>query len=330
MKNHPPVGLLAFHGKLTLRQSATVSNGLLGILLFHKWCQPGFCYRESRRLLGDRAVPGWGSQHWRPPALYEKDEPEQTLLQLRMLDLLPESVLASLRARFGDAFEQLNQTQRLILATAEIEQVITHQRLLEISSDHPHDLSMALQGLVRQDFLVTNERPGRGTVYHLPGTSLPTPDQVFPSMGSSFEQSAMSSEHLGRSSEHLAGSSEQLPAIAGERDSDGCWRSALLDAPVGDNLSALTPGLRAALEHATTSARANKKLPREDMRQLIFLACKDHYLTLNVLAQLLNRNPDALRQQHLNKMVRSHHIRLAFPATPTHEKQAYRASGKDN
>lgn len=279
---------------------------------------------------GGSGVPkiysGWGSQHWRPPALYEKDEPEQTLLELRMLDLLPESVLASLRMRFGIAFEQLNQTQRLILATAEIEQVITHQRLLEISSDHPHDLSIALQALVRQNFLVTNGRPGRGTVYHLPGVSLPTPDQVFPSMGSSIEQSAVSSEHLNNSSEQLAKSSERLSGTVGERDSDGCWRSNLLDAPVVDDLSALKLGLRSELEEATALARTKKKLSAQEMRQLILTACKKQYLTLNVLAQLLNRNPDGLRQQHLSEMVRNHHIRLAFPATPTHEKQAYRAS----
>ncbi len=46
--------------------------------------------------LGERAgsgVPkifsGWKSGDWRPPALYEKDDPEQTLLELRMIDLFP-------------------------------------------------------------------------------------------------------------------------------------------------------------------------------------------------------------------------------------------------
>jgi ATP-dependent DNA helicase RecG len=279
---------------------------------------------------GGSGVPkiysGWGSQHWRPPALHEKDEPEQTLLELHMLDLLPESVLANLRNRFGVAFEHLNQTQRLILATAEIEQVITHQRLLEISIDHPHDLSISLQTLVRQGFLVTSGRPGRGTVYHLPGASLPTPDQVFPSMGSSFEQSATSSEHLDLSSEHLALSPEQPSSTGGERDSDGCWRSTVLDAPLVDDLSALTWALRSALEESTALARTNKKLPEHKIRELILSACKDQYLTLNVLAQLLNRSSDGLRQQHLREMVRNHDICLAFPTTPTHEKQAYRTA----
>ncbi len=46
--------------------------------------------------LGERAgsgVPkifnGWKSGQWRPPALYEKDHLEQTLLELRMINLFP-------------------------------------------------------------------------------------------------------------------------------------------------------------------------------------------------------------------------------------------------
>jgi len=36
---------------------------------------------------------GWAEQHWRPPALYERIEPyNQTLLELRMVDLLPQAL----------------------------------------------------------------------------------------------------------------------------------------------------------------------------------------------------------------------------------------------
>ncbi|WP_346828649.1 hypothetical protein ABDX87_15325 [Pseudomonas abietaniphila] len=76
---------------------------------------------------GGSGVPkiysGWRSQHWRPQALYEKAEHEQTLLELRMLDLLPEGVVEQLRERFGVRFEGLEHTARLILATAAIKRV---------------------------------------------------------------------------------------------------------------------------------------------------------------------------------------------------------------
>ena len=160
---------------------------------------------------GGSGVPkiysGWRSQHWRPPALYEKPEPEQTLLELRMLDLLPEGVVEQLRERFGVRFESLEHTARLILATAAIERVVSHNRLLEICDTHAHDLSQLLARLVREGFLVPDGR-SRGMIYHLPGEQLPTPEQVFAGPLQSSEHYAGSSEHKGASSEHNAGSSE--------------------------------------------------------------------------------------------------------------------------
>ena len=54
--------------------------------------------------LGERAgsgIPkiysGWNWQHWRRPALYEIDEPPQTLLELRMLELMPEEIQQQLQ-----------------------------------------------------------------------------------------------------------------------------------------------------------------------------------------------------------------------------------------
>lgn len=149
---------------------------------------------------GGSGVPkiysGWRSQHWRPPALYEKPEPEQTLLELRMLDLLPEGVVEQLRERFGVRFESLEHTARLILATAAIERVVSHNRLLEICDTHAHDLSQLLAQLVREGFLVPDGR-SRGMIYHLPGEQLPTPEQVFAGPLQSSEHYAGSSEHNG-------------------------------------------------------------------------------------------------------------------------------------
>lgn len=111
-----------------------------------------------------------------------------------------------------------------------------------------------------------------------------------------------------------------------QRDANGCLLSPLLDAPIVDDLSVLRATFRRALEAIATEPREKKKLPQEAMRNVILALCRDYFLTLNVLGQIMDRNPDALRQQHLNGMVRNREIRLAFPATPTHEKQAYRAT----
>lgn len=280
---------------------------------------------------GGSGVPkiysGWKSQHWRPPALEEKAVPEQTLLMLQMADLLPEPVLTQLKSRFGEQFEALDYTGRLVMATAAMERVVRHNRLLEICGAHSHDLSVLLARLVRQGLLESDGK-SRGTFYFLPGAVLPTPEQVF--IGSTFP--SMSTETVGSSSdyselgsEHFTDSSEYSATSDGERDAEGRMLTPHLDAPVVDNLQLLNKGFRAVLEKLAEEPCQKEKLGRQRMEEVILSLCRDQFLTLSVLSQLVCRNPDGLRQQHLSRMVKSGMMTLAFPTKPTHEKQAYRA-----
>jgi ATP-dependent DNA helicase RecG len=280
---------------------------------------------------GGSGVPkiysGWRSQHWRPPALYEKSDPEQTLLELRMLDLLPAEAVEQLRMRFGAGFDSLEHTARLILATAAVERVVSHNRLLEICGTHAHDLSQLLARLVKDGFLVPDGR-SRGMIYHLPGEQLPTPEQVFAGPLSSSEHNVMSSEHNVVSSEHNEGSSALKLEVGMQRNDQGCLLSDHFDAPLIDSIDHLEPSFRLSLEYLAEEPRQSGRMQPERMREVISALCRDHYLTLNVLAGLVNRSPDALRQQHLNSMVRNRQIQLAFPTKPTHERQAYKTSSE--
>jgi len=263
---------------------------------------------------------GWASQHWRAPALYERIEPyNQTLLELRMVDLLPKDLLASLRKVLGAGFDALGQNERLTLAAAASEKVITHGRVREMTGLHPFDASRLLQNLVREGFLEVHNS-GRGAVYCLPGAALPKPEEVF---GAGSEQSTGTSAHL-------PGSSAYLPDSSGDssedRDTDGCLVSNQLDAPVIDSLTRLKSVFRATLEKAAAEPRKKGKISQEAMRQVILTLCKGHYLALSCLAELVNRDSDALRQQHLKPLTKEGKLRLAFPTAPTHAKQAYRAT----
>lgn len=276
---------------------------------------------------------GWKSQHWRPPALAEKEEPEQTLLVLQMADLLPDEVSADLKARFGAAFDELDFNGRLIMATAAIERVVSHNRLVEICDAHAHDLSLLLARLVKLGLLQSHGK-SRGMVYFLPGESPPTPEQVFsgagllgatnPTIESSSEHLTSTSEHLAESSEHLVNTSEHLAKI--ERDRYGRLLSPHLDAPIVDDLLLLEESFKALLEMLAVEPRLKSKLSPERMEATLLSLCRDQYLTLSVLAQLVERNSDGLRQQYLTRMVRAGSMVLAFPTKPTHEKQAYRAA----
>jgi len=261
---------------------------------------------------------GWASQHWRAPALYERIEPyNQTLLELRMVDLLPAAVLTALRKVFGAKFDALGQNERLTLAAAASERVVTHARVREMTRLHPFDLTRMLQTLVREGFLEAHN-PGRGAVYCLPGAALPKPEEVF---GDGSEHSVPSSAHLPGSSAHLAGEAGNED----HRDANGRLLADQLDAPVIDTLEMLVPSFRAQLEKLAAEPRNKAKLPVETMKEVVLAVCSGHYVTLSCLAQLVNRDPDAFRQQYLKPLAKDGKLRLAFPTAPTHAKQAYRS-----
>lgn len=293
--------------------------------------------------LGERAgsgIPkiysGWNWRHWRKPALYEMDEPPQTLLELRMLELMPEGVQEQLHSWFGDRYTDLPPLERLILATAVTEQVVSHARIAEISTDHSHDITLALQTLVKLTMLKPKGH-GRGAVYHLPGASLPTPEQVF---GASVQPDMLSIIH----SDDLAACSDDLVARSDDMDSDsddsepessqyqgeldecGRWVSSALQAPAIHQLGELQPEFLAQLKAIAEAPRRKKRTSKEDMRRVILALCDGQFITRTCLAELVNRTPDALRQQYLSAMVKEKVLTLAFPHNPNDNRQAYIAT----
>lgn len=266
---------------------------------------------------------GWDSQHWRTPFLYEKESPsEQTLLELRMLDLLPEGAVERLREQMGAEFDALEHLERLILATAITEQVVSHRRMVEITTEHAHDLTLAFQSLTKKKLLVTSGH-GRGTVYRLPGQSSPTPDQVF-GESSAPMGSPMSGANPG-SSGPSAGSSGHTDESSGhsQRDAGGFLNVQGIAKPLIDKLELLDHYVRQELFVLASEAREKSRLPKEEMEEIILTLCKGYYLTLPVLCELLDRQPDPLRKSYLKPLTERGELTLAFPSTPTDPRQAY-------
>ncbi|WP_375470635.1 ATP-binding protein, partial [uncultured Nostoc sp.] len=176
----------------------------------------------------------WSQQHWRLPALLEEIEPDQTLLAMLMVNLLPEETLRELDERFGVAFRELSDDQRLALVTVALEGKVTHARLKCMSTTHPHDLTKALSALVRDGFLESGGI-ARGTFYFFPGEPPKAeadlvaqnykfvektspedfllgiiPEYIFDDLESSSDHLESSSDHLEPSSDHLEPSSDHL------------------------------------------------------------------------------------------------------------------------
>lgn len=125
----------------------------------------------------------------------------------------------------------------------------------------------------------------RGTRYRLPG-HLET-GQLFPDA----DPEEASSEHKDADSEHYEPDSEQYEELMA------------MAAPVREK------------------GRADKALVRDTIVSL----CAGRFLSLRTLAELLNREPDSVRNHYITPMLRVGLIRARFPEHPNHPQQAYSA-----
>ena len=79
-----------------------------------------------------------------------------------------------------------------------------------------------------------------------------------------------------------------------------------------------------------SDARDKKRLSPENIEKIVLKLAENQFLTISVLAQILQREIDTLRKRYLSPMVKANKLCLAFPTTPTHEKQAYRTNTELN
>lgn len=228
----------------------------------------------------------------------EQINPDQTILRLRMVSLLPEETIAELDMRFGVRFRELPETARMALANVSVEGSVTHARLREMCADHPKDLSKTLAGLVDNGFLVSRGAT-RGTVYYFPDK---VPEVIAGEAGdesvegildlseANLEHSKGNSEHSEPSLEHSKGSLEHLRSLA-------------------------------------QLIRGSKKVAQASMEAMILKLCEDQPLTAPQLAGLLGREASSLKNHYLKPMVKSGALKLLFPDKPSHPHQAYQAPG---
>jgi ATP-dependent DNA helicase RecG len=257
---------------------------------------------------GDHAGSGlpkiyknWAIQHWRSPLLYELPEPEQTLMELRMSSLVPENALEILTAKLGATFTKLPEASRLALITAQVEGVVSHDRLKQITAEHPADLTKLLSRLVREELLVS-EGAGRGMVYVLPWQRH--------ALAAAFD--ASEPPELETKPPELETKPPELETKPPELMLYSDWAS--LPTAVQSELLAIA---------APIAERPNVK--RELLRKTIMILCSQRYLGGRVLAHVLRRDPDDLRKRTLTPMVKAGLLRSAFAASRD-PRQAYTAA----
>ena len=268
--------------------------------------------------LGDRAGSGvptilknWtADQHFRLPLLEEKTEPDQTLLTLPKVSLIPDGTRHKLRELFGERYDALPALHRLALATAELEGQVTHSRLSSMSVEHPADLSSCLRDLVHDEFLEPHGI-GRGKYYLLPGSD-PEDDLIG---FSSFPREPRQSEAKGSQKGHVpSGGMTQTPSSMPHKAAGMPQKAAGM--PHKGDGEAWTRLLELSKE-----AREKRRL---DLEPVILNLCEGRFVTKEQLERLLGRAERTLRNHYLTKMVKAGKLEMLHPEKPRSPGQAYR------
>jgi len=261
---------------------------------------------------GERAGSGlpkiyqnWRAQLWRLPELRERFSPEQTLLVMRMMSLLPDAVMKSLEKRFGSEFDDLSEEQKLALATVAIEGSVTHARIKEMSDIHPHDLSKALKDLVTRGFL-KSEGATRAMVYTFTGASRSGDgNTVQARLDAAPIQQTESPLH---SEEEGSLHSAENPQHNGETS---------LHKKFGPRYDALTQTVFSLL-------KGKRRATPETIRQAILIICENDFVTTDEIATMLHRSRDTLSVHYIPRMVKVGLLELKYPESISHPDQAYR------
>ncbi|MBU2893530.1 putative DNA binding domain-containing protein, partial [Colwellia sp. D2M02] len=123
-----------------------------------------------------KILAGWKNQSWQQPLIRELLEPyDQTILELKMVDLFPSQITDKLKENFGDKFTELNELERLITVLVYGEYYISHKELCQLSSAHTREVTLALVRLERMG-IIGSTGTHRNKVYHSPENEIPTPD----------------------------------------------------------------------------------------------------------------------------------------------------------
>ncbi len=238
----------------------------------------------------DKIQSGWRSQHWRAPRLQEQAQPDRVMLEMPMVSLIPAETLTELRQRLGSALEQMAPAELQALATAVIEGEVSNARLQQLSNDHPTDISRMLAGLCERRLLTSDNRR-RWTRYRMRGED---PLPLFPP---SADKSAGDSAHLAGDSAHL------LPESRPPVDPDGPeWL---------------------ALQRVAGPVASKGRVAESVVTGAILALCRRHFVTVDQLARLLDRNPAALRARFVKPLVAAGRLLYRFPEAPNRPDQAY-------
>lgn len=295
--------------------------------------------------LGERAgsgIPkifsGWSENQWQTPKLIESYQPDQTLLELNMVDLIPSHIIAELSSSLGNKFCDLPKLEQLILAVVKSEPYVNHDRMCQISGAHPRDVTLALSKLDRNG-LIASTGTHKHKVYHAQGVELISPERE---SGQAFIKDRflhdpknfdpMNKVDLEKMTKDINAYVTLLKAHKEQVDNKKTISE--INEAIGEGLPEKYLKFKTALEsfawgYILEAVEEYKNIPKrsltkEQTKDVITRICNFGFLTLGDISYLLDRKPESLRRDYLTPMIRDGILSLAFPHAPTHPQQGYR------
>ncbi|MGI2098777.1 RNA-binding domain-containing protein [Shewanella glacialipiscicola] len=260
-------------------------------------------------------------QDWQLPHLYENDVLGQTILELRMVNIVSEELHQKLANVFGEGYNTLSELKRSILITAITESWFNHDRICALTSEHTREVTLALSQLVSSGYLESSGKH-KGKIYHLKGIEVPTPDNdagksiTFVSSPNTTQLSLFEHESPDHKLESpdLIAQGPDLMAISPDLSRDSVFTE--------EDQQRWIELKKIAKPIATASGRKVKA----EVEQVIIALCDKvapHRLKLANIAELLDMKSDTLRKNYLSQMVKEQRLFLAYPTIANHPEQGY-------
>jgi hypothetical protein len=232
---------------------------------------------------------------------------------MEMASLIPNEAVEALRQEMGGDFDQLDNTERLAAVTALTEGCVTHRRLMELTKDHPHDLTLKLHSLVDRGVLESDGQ-GRSAFYFLPGRHPINDGELGISVPS--EMNANNSMHSGTNS--LRNEANSLHNSMNSLHKENTMQGGV------DRNDFQEKKIREIASLVSSRQRTN---PNE-MRTVIQKLCSIKELSIRELADILRRNEETLRTRYVSPMCGENLLERVHPNIINHPDQRYRATKK--
>lgn len=88
------------------------------------------------------------------------------------------------------------------------------------------------------------------------------------------------------------------------------------------------PNMRQQLFQLASEPRQKKRLERSIMEAALIRVCQGHFVSASVLASIVERDAQSIRQQYLKGLVDTGKLRLAFPQYRSDPRQGYIAASE--